>query len=424
MNEFSIIAVILMLNAGSLFSQEVPDTAVRPSDVTGTMQQPAGCGTSLLITHVAGTVAPVTKTVTYGIVTGIPGEPTKCWISSNLGADNQALAVTDGTEASAGWYWQFNLKQGYKHDGTARTPASAWISNISENSDWTTANDPCALELGSGWRIPTFVEWSNVQGNTGGNWINWNGPWNSDLKLHAAGYLIFVDGGLYYRGGHAYYWSRTQNNLGGALYIDFGPNTCWMYEIGKSFGLSVRCLKDPAPPSTQTLQNIAVPDGQSSCYNATQTITVAGSGTTFTVETGGSATMIAGEKIQLLPGTLVHYQGYLRGYIAPTGPFCLTPSLPAVVASVNEPVQVKMEPASFSTFPNPTAGKFTLELNGETPVEPITVELYGMLGEKMFTEILSGERMHEFSLANNPAGVYFVRVISGNKTVSGKIIKQ
>ncbi|MEI7983555.1 MAG: hypothetical protein WCI71_18045, partial [Bacteroidota bacterium] len=82
------------------------------------------CGTcgSLTVNHVAGTVAPVTKTVTYGTVTNIPGEHSKCWITSNLGANHQATAVNDATELSAGWYWQFNRKQGYKHDGTTRTP--------------------------------------------------------------------------------------------------------------------------------------------------------------------------------------------------------------------------------------------------------------------------------------------------------------
>ena len=76
----------------------------------------------LTINHVEGVVAPVTKTTTYGTVTNIPGELTKCWITSNLGSDQQATAVNDATEASAGWYWQFNRKQGYKHDGSTRTP--------------------------------------------------------------------------------------------------------------------------------------------------------------------------------------------------------------------------------------------------------------------------------------------------------------
>ena len=139
-----------------------------------------------MVNHVAGTVAPVSKTVTYGTVTNIPGATTKCWITSNLGADHQATAVSDATEASAGWYWQFNRKQGYKHDGTTRTPNTAWITSINESSDWITANDPCTSELGSGWRLPTSTEWSNVDAS--GSWMDWFIPWISGLKLHAAGY--------------------------------------------------------------------------------------------------------------------------------------------------------------------------------------------------------------------------------------------
>jgi hypothetical protein len=113
------------------------------------------CGSSISVNHISsGGTAPVNKTVTYSTLNSIPGEPAKCWITSNLGADHQATAVSDATEASAGWYWQFNRRQGYKHDGTSRTPNTTWISSISEISDWIAANDPCTIELGIGWRLP------------------------------------------------------------------------------------------------------------------------------------------------------------------------------------------------------------------------------------------------------------------------------
>ena len=51
---------------------------------------PWECGLPFTISHTAGTVAPVDKTVSYGTVTNIPGEETKCWITSNLGADGEA----------------------------------------------------------------------------------------------------------------------------------------------------------------------------------------------------------------------------------------------------------------------------------------------------------------------------------------------
>jgi hypothetical protein len=200
------------------------------------------CGMSILVNHVAGTVSPVTKTTSYGTVTNIPGEPSKCWISSNLGSDHQATAATDATEASAGWYWQFNRKQGFKHDGTIRTPNTTWINSISENSDWIAANDPCNLELGTTWRIPSYTEWYNVD-NAGG-WTNRNATWGSGLKLHAAGYLSDTGGTLFSRGTTGVFWSGSQNEASFSWALIFGNGNSTTLVIYKTDGYSVRCVRD------------------------------------------------------------------------------------------------------------------------------------------------------------------------------------
>jgi hypothetical protein len=203
------------------------------------------CGTSITVNHIAGDVAPVTKTAIYGTVTNIPGEPTKCWITSNLGADHQATAVNDATETSAGWYWQFNRKQGYKQDGTTRTPNTVWITSIIENSDWIAANDPCNTELGTAWRIPTLTEWTNV--DESGGWTNYNGPWNSPLKIHAAGSLPWADGSLFNRGTEGVYWSsqQYQNNTSYGRMLTISDNYSSMGTIQvKMYGFSVRCVRN------------------------------------------------------------------------------------------------------------------------------------------------------------------------------------
>ena len=199
------------------------------------------CGTSITINHVAGAVAPVTKTVTYGIVTNIPGLTSVCWITRNLGASQQATAVSDATEASAGWYFQFNRKQGYQYT-TTRIPATTWITSISETSDWIAANDPCTIELGSGWRIPTSTEWTNVDAS--GNWVDWNGPWNSALKMHAAGYLGYSNGALNYRGSYGNYWSSAQSDATYGWYLHFASGSSTMLNNDKANGFSIRCLRD------------------------------------------------------------------------------------------------------------------------------------------------------------------------------------
>lgn len=202
------------------------------------------CGNALAITHTtANGVAPEAKNVNYGtVLTNLTGSD-KCWITQNLGASNQASSATDATEASAGWYWQFNRKQGYKHDGTNRTPNTTWISSIDESSDWLPANDPCTILLGTGWRIPTKTEWENAD-NTGG-WDSYTETYNSVLKLHAAGYLSNSDGSLGNRGSTGNYWSSTQysSTFGWRLYFNSGSSNMNSYHR-KAIGFSLRCLRD------------------------------------------------------------------------------------------------------------------------------------------------------------------------------------
>ncbi|MBN3035945.1 MAG: hypothetical protein JW861_10195 [Bacteroidales bacterium] len=208
-----------------------------------TMDSPVwSCGDPLQVTHTAGDVAPVYKTVTYGTVeTNLTGS-NKCWITQNLGSDQQAASATDITEASAGWYWQFNRKQGYKHDGTTRTPNTFWISSINENSDWQTANDPCTILLGAGWRLPTYSEWNNADQN--GGWSNYNNAYASVLKLHAAGYLYSSGGSLSSRGTRGDYWSSTQSSTTYGWGLFFNSSNCYVNFYDKAIGFSGRCLRD------------------------------------------------------------------------------------------------------------------------------------------------------------------------------------
>ena len=197
-------------------------------------------------------VAPVNKTITYGVVaTAIGGTGTKYWITQNLGATNQATSAIDSTEPSAGWYWQFNRKQGFKHDGTTRTPSSTWITPIEENiSVWDPAKDPCTLLLGSGWRLPTKDEWTNADGAPQ-NWANRDDTYASVLKLHAAGRLYHSNGALDSRGSYGYYWSSTQHSSTNGYHLYFHSSYSGGHNNNKAYGFGVRGLRDDAPVADQ-----------------------------------------------------------------------------------------------------------------------------------------------------------------------------
>ncbi|MCX6268112.1 MAG: S8 family peptidase [Bacteroidetes bacterium] len=178
---------------------------------------------------------------------------------------------------------------------------------------------------------------------------------------------------------------------------------------------------------TLYLQNINVTSGQVLCYNANNVIVVAGSGTTFTVQPGASATMIAGTKILYLPGTSALTGCYMHGLITTSGVFC--PRAPAMTGTVEEPsveaiAQLISSGTACKVYPNPTYGMVFLEPSDQPDGSAATIELYGMMGEKILSKQLPPQNRYELSLALQPPGVYILRYITGKETGTVKIIKQ
>jgi uncharacterized protein (TIGR02145 family) len=208
--------------------------------------------------------APVSKTVTYGTISSNISGAARCWITQNLGADKQASSATDNSETAAGWYWQFNRAQGYKHDGTDYSPKNAWTSwiggttGISENLHWSAANDPCVNLLGSGWRLPTAAEWTAADAPPQ-NWTSAANAYSSVLKLHMAGVLNYNTGALNNRGINGYYWSSNYNNHYLSTYLALGSGSSAMSNTYKTYAMSVRCIRDAITLSLPSVTNVSVP---------------------------------------------------------------------------------------------------------------------------------------------------------------------
>jgi hypothetical protein len=127
------------------------------------------------------------------------------------------------------------------HNGLTVTPTWFYIL-INESSNWTPANDPCIIEFGVNWRIPLEYEWNDIRYY--GGWNNWNGPWESDLKLHAAGFINELDGTLQNRGSYGYYWSNAQSGGTVAIFLWFHSGDCIMNVDSKGFGMPLRCVRE------------------------------------------------------------------------------------------------------------------------------------------------------------------------------------
>jgi hypothetical protein len=160
------------------------------------------------------------------------------------------------------------------------------------------------------------------------------------------------------------------------------------------------------------------------CYNATNTITVAGASTTFNVMApSGSATFIAGVRILFMPGTHVNPGAYMHGYISTT--YCsISKSLDGPVAETKpEETQMNLSHTYFNLYPNPTSGNFTLEQKGDKTYGMVKVEIYSMNGKKVMTENIVGEKKHEFNFSDLPVGLYFVKIVADEYVETIKLIK-
>lgn len=176
------------------------------------------------------------------------------------------------------------------------------------------------------------------------------------------------------------------------------------------------------------LQGVDVGNGQEICFEATNTLTVGGSGSIFHVQNGGAANLVAGQKISMLDGTRVFSGGYMLARITTTSDYCSLP--PALMSFEEEQVaEVKKEEVNeqgsdifFRIYPNPTTGKLTLELSVHE--SPVVVDIFSALGDKVLNKELHGISRYEIDISSQPRGVYFIRVVRDQETKIERIIRQ
>jgi hypothetical protein len=231
-------------------------------------------------------------------------------------------------------------------------------------------------------------------------------------------------------------------NTGGAVTIPFVPTSGqWgTYSItlppgtdkirftaisawGNNLYIDNVAIEAGVPPVPENLSvSGLVSSGQTKCYNATQVITVAGA-STYTLQTGASATFIAGQKIRFMPGTLVKSGSSMHGYIAPGGPWCpLTPETGDQLASTEYQV-VSLTDHSFILYPNPARESVKLEYKGVGVPEEIDVALYNMQGKRVYTTSVQHAAQVVLGISDQPAGIYLVKIVSGTQYEVKRLIK-
>lgn len=181
-----------------------------------------------------------------------------------------------------------------------------------------------------------------------------------------------------------------------------------------------------ASSSTLNLQNWILGDGSQNCFEASESIVLAGSGTFFHVEDGAEVDLAAGMNILMLPGTWFREGSDVWAFIDPTGNYCsLNKSIVSAEAlpELQKPEQ-EVTGSLFRIFPNPTTGIVNLEISGNNPDERFLIEIFGAMGERIIIREISGVGSYSIDLSDRSKGLYFIRVSNGTSTAIEKVIKQ
>jgi hypothetical protein len=197
----------------------------------------------------------------------------------------------------------------------------------------------------------------------------------------------------------------------------YGTNSCGNGVVSADFPVTV----NSSVPVLLNIQNVLVSSGMNNCYNASETITVAGGITFFTVQSGGEATLIAGSQILFLPGTTVESGGKMHAYISTA--YCPAPSAPGTKAA-DGAIPDTDGRSGFKVYPNPTSGTFTLEMTGKAAGSNVTATLYQMQGGRMIRVDFPGDEKYQFDLNGQPAGIYILQVVNEETGGMVKIIKR
>ncbi len=174
------------------------------------------------------------------------------------------------------------------------------------------------------------------------------------------------------------------------------------------------------------LQNMFFEAPYSPCFDATETITTGGDAP-FMVFWGSYVSLIAGQSIHMLEGTVVTNGGSLTARIAQDGVYCPEDStIPYTsVAAITGDIRAHGPQGGdlYRVYPNPFSQSFIIELNlsGEDPAQSMAV--FDIRGNRVAFTVNRQENGVSVDGSGWQPGVYFLQIVSGQQSRTIKLIR-
>jgi surface protein len=185
-------------------------------------------------------------------------------------------------------------------------------------------------------------------------------------------------------------------------------------------------------PEYLTISNVSIEDGETDCFNATNTLTIAGDGTDVIINSGGDATFIAGNSIVFGVGFIAEAGSTIDAHITSSSEYCT--SLAPMVANQNgeldessdalvlQDLLLIEEGNDIKMYPNPTNGKFCIYFLNH-PYMDADIFLVDFKGQKVQKLNTQNRNKVDIDLSYLPQGIYIVVIKSVDKVITRKVVK-
>lgn len=190
-------------------------------------------------------------------------DTSRVWLDRNLGATQKATSSTDS--AAYGDLYQWGRATDGHESRTSNTTttlastitpgANTFVTNGTSPYDWTSADSTGSSRVGAwldagvndicpaGFSVPTAAELiADTTSATTTDISSSATAFSSFLKLPAAGYRDSANASIGTLSTHGYYWHRDIPGSGQLL--RFGPSFADYPNTYRTFGFSIRCIKD------------------------------------------------------------------------------------------------------------------------------------------------------------------------------------